>query len=231
MTAPAPRAETVLRIWERGRREHPIDRALTMLSALTQRPRDEVAAISVERRDVELLAWRTTLFGPELPGYASCPQCGCGVDVALRVDGADNTEEQFTVVVGGRSVPVRLPTSLDVAAVAGYHSLEQSRQELITRCIADCPATPDEELCAAVEAEWERRATLSAGAVALRCPDCDHHWELDIDIAEFLWREIEIAGVRLLHEVDRLARRYGWTERDILALSATRRRLYLELAS
>jgi hypothetical protein len=231
MTLPGPRAETVLRIWERGRREHPIDRAVTMLSLFNKWSRDEVAAVSVERRDAQLLAWRTKLFGPELPGYASCSECGCGVDVALTVDADDDTEEQFTVDVGGQAVTVRLPTSLDLAAVAGCRSVDEASRALIARCVEDDARALDEELAALVEAEWDHRARLSAGAVALACPDCDHHWVLDLDVAEFLWREIEIEAERLLHEVDLLARRYGWSERDILALSTTRRKLYLGLAS
>jgi len=231
MTPPAPHAETVLQVWERGRHEHPIDRALTILSIFGEQPRHELAAMSVERRDTQLLAWRTTLFGTQLPGYASCPDCGCGVDAALRIEAGTDPEERFTVDVGGHLLAARLPTSLDLAAAARCATLEESSATLVARCLDGATVTPDSQIIAAVEAEWERRATLSAGAVTLTCPDCEHRWALGVDIGEFLWREIEIHAVRLLAEVDLLARRYGWSERDILALSTTRRKLYLELAS
>lgn len=221
----------MLQVWERGRREHPIDRALTILSIFGQQTRQELAAMSVERRDTQLLTWRTKLFGPALPGYASCPKCGCGVDAAVDVVADTDPEERFTIEVGGRTVAARLPTSLDLAAVAQCESLEESTRTLVARCIGDGAQAAGEEIAQAVEDEWERRARLSAGAVTLRCPDCDHRWELGIDIGEFLWREIDIHAVRLIGEVDLLARRYGWSERDILALSSTRRRIYLELAS
>jgi hypothetical protein len=228
---PAPRAETVLQVWERGRHEHPLDRALTILSLFGDRPRGEFAAMSMERRDIRLLAWRTSMFGRQLPGYARCPACGCGVDVALCVDADREPEEHFTVDVGGRTVAARLPTSLDLAAVAACDSVKDSARALVARCIEGAAAGRDEQVARAVEAEWDRRTRLSSGAVSLACPDCDHKWRLDVDIAEFLWREIEIQAMRLLGEVDLLARRYGWSERDILALSATRRKMYLGLAS
>jgi hypothetical protein len=231
MTSPAPRAETVLQMWERGRCEHPVDRALTMLSLLSGRPRDELAGMSIERRDGQLLAWRATIFGSQLPGYARCPDCGCGVDVALSVPAEDDIEESFTVEVSGQTVAARLPTSLDLAAMATSGSVGEASRALVARCTGDGAAMPDPQIARAVEAEWDRRATLSAGSVSLGCPDCDRQWALDVDVAEFLWREIEIHVVRLLQEVDLLARRYGWSERDILALSTTRRRLYLGLAS
>ena len=45
----------------------------------------------------------------------------------------------------------------------------------------------------------------------------------------FLWTEIEAWAWRMLSDVHTLARAYGWGERDILALSPTRRQFYLEM--
>ena len=235
MTPPASPAETIVQIWERGRREHPIDRALTILSLLSGRPRGELAAMSVERRDGQLLTWRNRLFGREFLGYASCPRCGCAVDAALTVDSNDEPDDRFTVHVGGRPVAARLPTTLDLVAVAGCDNVDESSRALVARCIEDRtlgdPSTVTDGTLGAVAAELDRRAGLSAAAVALACPDCAHEWQLELDIAEFLWREIDIRAIRLLRDVDLLARRYGWTEHEILALSPTRRGFYLELAS
>ena len=86
-------------------------------------------------------------------------------------------------------------------------------------------------MAAAVEAELDRRAGVSAGVAELACPDCGHGWNVELDVAAFAWREIEILAERLLQHVDVLARRYGWSEQEILTLSPARRRFYLELAS
>ena len=86
-------------------------------------------------------------------------------------------------------------------------------------------------MAVAVEAELDRRAGVSASAVTLACPDCGHGWDMELDIAAFTWREIELLAGSLLRHVDVLARRYGWSEQEILRLSPARRRFYLELAS
>jgi hypothetical protein len=224
-------AEAILQIWERGRREHPVDRALTILAVLSGRPRRELAAISVERRDSLLLDWRSRLFGDSLAGYAACPQCGCGVDVSLTPVGLAEPEERFVVQVCGQDLAVRLPTSLDLAAITGCESVEAAQRILVSRCVEDSHALDPEAVAATLDAELDRRAGISAGAVALTCPDCRHGWNVPIDVATFTWREIEILAGHLLRYVDVLARRYGWSEQEILALSPARRRFYLELAS
>jgi hypothetical protein len=236
-------AEAIVRIWERGRPEHAVDRALTILAGLTGRSRRELAEISVERRDIMLWTWRSYLFGDSLAGYAACPSCGCAVDVSLTAASLEEPEERFVVEVAGANQPVRMPTSLDLLAIAGCQNVEAARRMLIHRCLEDVLAdgTPaartgddpgyDQDVAAAAEAELDRRAEVSAGAVELICPDCQHKWEVELDIAAFTWREIEILAGRLLREVDVLARRYGWSEQEILGLTPARRSYYLELAS
>jgi hypothetical protein len=233
-------AEAIVQIWERGRREHPVDRALTILAVLSQRSRRELAELSLEHRDNLLLAWRSRLFGDCMAGYADCPRCGCGVDVSLTAAELELPEsDRFEVEVAGATLAVRMPTSLDLVAVTGCESVEAAQRMLVRRCVEaatdesldDGRAPYGEEALAAVEAELDRRTGVSAGAVALACPECRHRWTLELDIAAFAWREIEILAARLLSEVDLLARRYGWSEQEILGLSAARRHFYLELAS
>ena len=49
------------------------------------------------------------------------------------------------------------------------------------------------------------------------------------DIAGFFWAELDAWARRLLREIHTLARFYGWSEAEILALSPLRRRCYLEM--
>ena len=71
--------------------------------------------------------------------------------------------------------------------------------------------------------------TILAWVLALACPACGHRWQSVFDIAAFLWREIDAWAQRTLRDVHALARGYGWHESDILALTATRRQIYLEM--
>jgi hypothetical protein len=50
-----------------------------------------------------------------------------------------------------------------------------------------------------------------------------------LDPLSFLWHELEQWARQTLAAVHRLAGAYGWREQDILALSAKRRQIYLEM--
>jgi hypothetical protein len=63
------------------------------------------------------------------------------------------------------------------------------------------------------------------------CPSCGSETRSVFDIASFLRVELDAWGRRTLHEVATLAAAFGWHERDILAMSAWRRRYYVEAAA
>ncbi len=65
--------------------------------------------------------------------------------------------------------------------------------------------------------------------VTLACPGCGAGFVADLDVAAFIWAEFDLAAKRVLGDVDALARAYGWTEPDVLALGDTRRAAYLRL--
>jgi len=65
--------------------------------------------------------------------------------------------------------------------------------------------------------------------LSLTCPACGHAWLQPFDIASYLWAEIGDWAKRVLREVHALALAYGWDEADILAMSAQRRRMYLQM--
>jgi hypothetical protein len=64
----------------------------------------------------------------------------------------------------------------------------------------------------------------------VRCEACGHEGSAQLDAGELLWDEIDARAHALLGEVHQLARAYGWTESEILGLSAARRAAYLSMA-
>ena len=83
----------------------------------------------------------------------------------------------------------------------------------------------------ALDAQMRRLDPQAEIELKLDCAECRHHWVARFDIAHFLWREVEVEAARLLGEVHQLARAYGWSEPEVLALSPTRRRAYLAMLS
>ena len=55
-------------------------------------------------------------------------------------------------------------------------------------------------------------------------------WLESLDIGSFVWHELTAWAQRAMDDVHVLARAYGWSESEVLALSAWRRQRYVELA-
>jgi hypothetical protein len=93
------------------------------------------------------------------------------------------------------------------------------------------------------EQTWSERELEEAGermaaadplaeiVLNFQCPACEATCHESLDLPTFLWAELEALARRLVMDVHALASAYGWSEREILALSDTRRRLYLEMVS
>lgn len=222
-----PDASALLDVWETGEREHPIDRALTILAAFTGSPRAELAALGIHRRDALLIRARILAFGEVMAGASACTACGCEAELELRLIAPPEMEEGGTLALGERRLAYRVPNSYDLAAAATCPDLLAIERCLRARCVADADALDDEALEAA---EAALQALSDPSEIELRgaCPACDAPLVPRVDLGEMLWHEIAAYARRLLDDVDALASRYGWSERDILSLSDVRRRRYVE---
>lgn len=251
---PALSAQDILRIWEAGTGQEPVRRALTILAAASPAiPRDELAGLTVGRRDAQLLALLEETFGSKLESVAACAHCGESMEFVLHADelraqlapvDTDDGREVFAPVegavrVGGWSLRYRLPTSGDLIAAAASRDPDEARRVLNARCILEARRAG---AVAAVEDVPPEAASRMADAmveqdpmadvlVDFACQACGERGETIFDVAAYLWAEIRAQALRLLQEVDVLARAYGWREVDILALSAIRRHAYLDLVT
>lgn len=232
----------LLEAWDHGLSRPPAKRALVLLAAACpERSPDELARLSIGRRDELLLALRERMFGPRFGGVASCPACEGRIETSflaadIRVD-SKTSENETSCEFDGHQIRFRLPNSLDLATVEAGHALTDGRQQLLERCVveascggqritvADLPEPVIESICMRM-AQADPQADVQ---LALSCPRCAHRWLSTFDIAAFFWSEIQTWSLRQLREVHELASAYGWNETEILALSAARRSAYLEI--
>jgi hypothetical protein len=63
--------------------------------------------------------------------------------------------------------------------------------------------------------------------VSCACPACDAPNEVVVDLERLALSRLAAQQTQLLHDVHRLASRYGWTESDVLAMPPARRTRYL----
>lgn len=223
-----PSASALLEAWEAGEREHAIDRALTILGAFSGERREALAELGVHQRDALLVASRILAFGTRLAGVAECSACGCEVEVELELSvPAGFLEPTGTIELEGRTIAFRVPNSYDLAAAAACEDAAAGERRLQSRCVgADTSLDAGER--AAVDDAIGALCAPTTIEVAAQCPGCAAAFGPPVDILTIVWSEIATYARRLLDDVDALALRYGWSERDILALPDIRRRRYLE---
>jgi hypothetical protein len=226
-------ASELLQVWETGRQLPPLERALLLL---TRAGWQDAGSLTIGRQNRALLTLREAFFGPQMACVAYCPRCETQLEFTL------NTAELAAPAIApaGHTISlqhdiytltVRQPQLRDLQAAQGQGA------SLYALCVVDARLGEQQT---AIDALPETARQQAAEALllddplldiqlALDCPACGASWSSPLDLLAFLWQEIEQWGQRMLRGVHRLASAYGWSEGDILALSAWRRGHYLEL--
>jgi hypothetical protein len=224
----------VIDLWENGVQRHPVDRALLTLGAAhPEVPHAALADWPLGRRNRAIAELRATCFGHGIHGWISCPGCGDRLEFeidwrALAAEASDSRRDQ-TIVVGGRTF--RLPTSRDLADIVQQIDPHLASIRLVDNCLVepDGSIVWSEQELEEIGDRMAQADPLAETRLTLNCPSCFHAWEESLDIAAFLWEEIEARARRIVFEIHGLASAYGWTEPQILALGPSRRALYLEM--
>jgi len=233
-----------LALWERaiGRRGARLDEALLGAAPRSLPERNRLAL----RRYVEL-------FGPAAELIGGCPHCGARVEFAVDVgrcaeavaphDGESTEDDLNGAPTRENGSPdwhefraddvtlrFRLPLPSDLHALESHDDAESFAEALLARCVEGEPPAS----ASVRDAISRRMEALLPGAsltFALRCPACERSWDAPLDPVELLRREVVLHAEQLLADVAALARRFGWSERDILALGPLRRSAYLQLGA
>ena len=235
-------ASELLEVWERGLTRTPAQRVLALLAAAhPDVSADELAGLPIGRRDARLLRLRERLFGPQITAVAECPACGEPVESTFGVEDlrlSDDLESDgvHLAQIEDYRASFRLPNSSDLLALTEPAT---AREALLARClvqVSDAHGVPlnaaslPDDVIAGIAARMAAADPQAEIELQLACPACAHRWAALFDIASFLWKELHAWAVRTLRDVHTLARAYGWREADVLALSPTRRQIYLEFA-
>lgn len=232
----------LLATWEAGLAEAPAGRAL-LLHGTARPDLDTTAlpAVPLGEREGDLLALRRALFGERMQVRLDCR--ACGADMEFELDAGEFTRsldrparQNVRLTEDGWDITFRLPAAADVTAAA---RATDPRTALLARCLVSAvhdgaPRTADSlpppvqrRIAEAVEAaDPGADITLNVG-----CPECGTTTRAELDIASYLWTELDAWARDTLLDVHLLATAYGWSEPEILALSPLRRRYYLELCA
>ena len=233
-----------LRAWELGQPLDDQGRGLALLAvALPDVDRERLRKLPIGQRDALLVRLRQRTFGHVVRGIVRCTTCDAPLQFELDLrtyDATGHLQHRLPpqwLVADGFDVLFRLPDSTDFEAVADRcMDTDSARSMLVERCVLEASregveVLPAELTAAAVErigARMEELDPLAELPLGVSCERCGGHCLALFDAGRFLWRDVTQAAHQLLDEVHALATHYGWTEPQILALSAARRRYYLE---
>ncbi|MFB0632920.1 hypothetical protein [Streptomyces sp. AB3(2024)] len=242
--------ERLLRGWEEGLGQGRVARAVALAAAAGGHSFEEACDLPLGARDALLVGLRGACFRGDVQALADCPACGEELEVAVPLSDLRRRGEAVRgeVTVRGHRVRFRALTSRDVLAVeAAGTACAGARRRLVTRCVLavdgeavdgqalDGEAVDGEAVGAlgdeVLEAVAAALPAVDPGAdirLDLTCALCGHGWAAPFDVAAHLWADVDACARGLLGDVHTLARAYGWREKEVLALSAARRRFYLE---
>jgi hypothetical protein len=244
-------AVELLALWEGAANTAPFARDDALLAA------GDGAPASLGARNAALLELRARCFGNRQALRADCPHCGataeftidCAALVQALLPAGDPEEtggdprlasrDVHTLETAGHRLAFRVPTAVDVREATRIAEGDEGFvAALLQRCVERCE-TVDGAPCDATAlpavvamALSQRLEELEPGAHVgfdLACPACSKSWHASMNVGEVFWGELQVRAERLLLDVDALARAYGWSEAQVLALSPTRRAAYLQL--
>ena len=224
-----------LALWESGFRRHPLDRALLVLAAaFPEMSYESLADWPIGRRNQSLLRLYDRCFGSCLQMETACGVCAerleFEMDARLLAAEAQGESMEKQVVVNGSAF--RLPSSRDLARAAGETDPDAGAARILDGCFvgATPPARWSGEDLSAIGDGLALADPLAELRLTLHCPACHTDWEETLDPVSFFWTLLQSRVRQVLFEVHTLASAYGWSEADILAMSESRRAVYLEMA-
>lgn len=226
---PTINAARLLSAWESAAAV-PMPRRGAVLLSVThpERSSTDWAMCPLGERDHALLRLRESLFGGTIETVACCRACGESMEAQFRTsDLSDRFASPGTLEreVNGRTIRFRVPTEADVVAAIAS---SDPRRSLIERCVESAGTLADPEMNAVIQA-MEAEDPQADIHIEVNCPSCLASNDLAFDIVSYFWSDLTDWSRRMLAEVHKLASAYGWSEADILAMTAFRRRMYLQM--
>ncbi len=218
-----------LTLWENGEGLSVLDRAVRMAAMAGGITTNSAADLTISDRDRLLLAALHRASSGAVPVIAPCPTCNMVNEADVVLAAMLRAQDQPSAIarIGRRRAAVRPPSSRELAAAIASGDLAS----LTARYCEPGDKSLPPEAAQAVEAALERAFPLLNIMISMQCGGCGENFAQRFDPVPLLWAQVVTLAKRAIADVDLLARTYGWSETEVLALSPARRRLYCEAAA
>jgi hypothetical protein len=212
--------------------------AINLLSRLLDCSGTELRATDLvaSDRDRLLASVYVRAFGDRIESTLNCKKCSEPFDLDFSlarllnsVDEQTRAEQCWAIGDGSfetaEGVRFRLPTGKDELELS-LHNADAVASLLLERCVEQSTWTGDSS---SFEELLERVAPLLEFELVARCAECSHVHMVQFDIQTYVLGALISERRRLLTEINRLARAYSWSLEEILSLSRSDRRQFVEL--
>jgi hypothetical protein len=186
-------------------------------------------------RDALLAAVYKNAFGDRIESTLTCVRCDQPFDLYFSLNRliesiSEPRTGQWKPLGDGRfeaenGATFRLPTGADELAVAGL-APEEVESLLLSRC-TEGGEWPEGR--AALEELLDRVAPLLDLELLASCAECNFTHTIQFDIQSYMLGALMAERRRLLSEINRIARAYSWSLDEILSLTRSDRRKFVEL--
>jgi hypothetical protein len=151
--------------------------------------------------------------------------CACGQELELvlpigSVAATPDPPQEIEIDMDGPRA-FRLPRLSEI-------ELAREPRALARACALD-GGDVDEDDLPTLEAAWSAADPAAEIVLEFACTACAAPIRAQADLSIFVARDLDLRVRALLAEVHGLARAYGWTEAEVLAVPASRRRAYADL--
>jgi hypothetical protein len=228
---PASHSARLLEAWDRACAATEVARGAVLAQQLGLQP--VAVAATVARTAASMIELHRTFFGDIAEMIMTCASCGesLEVEVDLAACGAgQSTADRREIVTGAGPMVVRALTITDLIVVRDCIDPVDALLERLVPDGADDRAALSADDRELIDAVAQDLAGAAGTVISARCPGCGALGRSGLDPTALVWERVERWALDQLAVVAALARAYGWSETEVLALSPTRRARYLELA-
>ncbi len=167
------------------------------------------------------------------------PACGQALEIGLSVGAlialAQEAERRRVIDLDSADGTVRRlrrPTGDDQRRWQSmrYADAAQAERAVFASLLVDASETtanPDAGEISRIAASLAEHDPLVSFNALAACPACESQQEFPLDLETLLLAQLERHQHALVRDVHQLASHYGWSEHEVLALPARRRRAYL----
>lgn len=237
-----PFGETLVDLEVDLRRETPPVATTAVLCACLSDGKDQSTAADVfswtlNRRLQGLLAVTMATRGDRLIHTARClgRDCSQPMDLPLSLSDfqrRDDPAEVSCTLGDGVTLTLGVPTGEDQIAwlrreISGEREPDAFVEDLLRRSDGPWTGIGSPQDLKAVEAALAEADPLTDLRIDTRCPECGAGNSFPLDLEQACLHMLAATQPRLLDEIHRLASAYHWSEGEIMAIPAARRRQYL----